>query len=207
MGEERGDGEDEIRDILSDMDAILSGMPLPSAPETASKPPQEPPAAVAPAPQPPPAPLPAPAPAPVSGLKAPDPIPDVPVPEKMGKEQIRRVAFVYLERYAQERDAFGKTLEQAANTIAKKPLFLRTVLFQVVSQENSPAEALARVRETQAVAVLALFEGMPEAKIKEYGDVFGATDIMFRVVAPGDAQKRSVAVDLVVDMMLLGHEA
>jgi hypothetical protein len=216
MGQEKSDNEDEIQDILSDMDAILSGVDLSSTIEPAPAPaPVAAPPAPKPAPAPAPAPLPVAAPratAPAAGarpsstLKAPDPIPEVPVPEKLAKDQIRRVAFIYIERYTQERDAFAKALDNAANTIAKKPLFLRTVLFQAVSQEDSPAEVLARIKEVRAVAALAILEGMSEAWVKEYGDILGASDVMFRLVAPSETQKRSVAVDIIVDMMLLGHE-
>lgn len=193
MAEEKRGDEEEIEQILSDMDAILSGAELPL-------PPQEP------APEPP-APSRPPAPPPVAALPAAEPLADVAVPEKAGKDQIRRVAFIYLARYAQERDAFGKALDQAAATISKKPLFLKTVLLQPVALEHSPADVLARLQETGAVAALALLEGMPEGRLKEYGEVLSAGGVMFRLVAPGEAQKRSLAVDIVVDMMLLPHES
>lgn len=171
-------------------------------------------------PAPAPAPLPAaptipltpkPAPAPAAAKWTPlppaDPITPVELPDKIVKNQIRRVAFLYMARYAEERNHFSKTLNQAAQAISKKPLFLRSVLFQPVAADTSVAEVLAKLKELQAVAALALFEGMDEGRLKEYTEAMAGADIMFRVVAPTDVQKRSVAVDIIVDMMLLSHEA
>jgi len=141
-----------------------------------------------------------------AGCKPPDHIPETKMPEKIGKDQIRPVAYIYLEKYAGERDAFIKLLEQTAQTVSKKPLFLRRVLYQPIAEECSPKEVLERVAQAKAVAVLGILEGLSEGKLRELGEAFGGAGIMFRVVNPLDAGKKSVAVDIIVDAMLLPHE-
>ncbi|MBI5242028.1 MAG: hypothetical protein HY926_16260 [Elusimicrobia bacterium] len=193
--------------------------PAPPAQPAATKPPLEldlggakavpapvPPAAFAP----PPAPMPAPA-APArpvqKGTPPPDPLPDIPAPDKLGKDQIRRVAFIYLVKYEAERDALAKLLDQTAQTVPKKPLFLRRVLYQPVTEESSAAELLARIQQAKAVAVLGIVEGISEPRLREWTEALAGAGLIFRVIGPLEAGKRSVAIEVVVDAILLPPEA
>jgi hypothetical protein len=193
-----------------------AAVPPPAAPAPKPPAPAAPPPA-APAPEPPaptaaPAPVAAPPPAvparPVQkGAPPPDALPDIPAPDKITKDQIRRVAFIYLGKYEAERDAFAKLLDQTAQTVPKKPLFLRRVLYQPVTEEFGSAELLARAQQAKAAAVLGIVEGISEARLREWTEAFSGAGLMFRVIGPLDAGKKSVAIDIVVDAMLLACEA
>ena len=135
------------------------------------------------------------------------PLPEVPTPDKLGKDQVRRVAFLYLGKYEAERDALAKLLAQTAQTVPKKPLFLRRVLYQAVTEDCEAKEVLARVLQAKAVAALGIVEGISEARLREWGEALAGGGVMFRSVAPLDAGKKSVAIDIVVDVMLLPPEA
>ena len=155
----------------------------------------------------PPSPPAAPAPPARQVLPPADALPAGAAPEKLGKDQIRRVAFLYLAKYAAERDALAKMLDQTAQTVPKKPLFLRRVLYQPVTEDGEVKEALARALQAKAVVALGIVEGLSEAKLRDLAETFAAGDVIFRTVAPLDAGKKSVAIDIVVDVMLLPSEA
>lgn len=230
MPEDPGLMEDaEIQEILADLDHILSDAPefaqsppvgaesastvatavlapplamrAPPAPASAPKPVE---AAALPAPAP--APKPAQAAVPPSGGEAVQPEADG-IPEEASKSQIRRVAILYLSQHAGLREQFLEFLDQTALTFGKKPLYLRKVLREALTPETDPKAILAKAQEAQAVAVLGMLEGLPEKKISELGSVLSGCGILFRDVAPADAQKRSVAADIMVDLMLLRSEA
>lgn len=141
------------------------------------------------------------------GPQLPDALPDIPTPEKLGKDQIRRVAFIYLGKFEAERDAFAKLLDQTAQTVPKKPLFLRRVLYQPINEDFPAAELLACVQKAKAVAVLGIVEGISESRLREWTEAFSGAGLMFRVIGPLDAGKKSVSIDIVVDAMLLPCEA
>jgi hypothetical protein len=199
---------------------IELSMPSPAAPPKPAAAPPPPPPAPAPAPKavepPKPAPVPAPAPppakpaaAPVSaapGLRPAAPLGEDGLPDKTPKAQIRRVAYLYLDKFDKERDLFAAFLMTTAQTVSKKPLFLRKVLFQPVGNETDVTALTARVMETKAVAVMGIVDGLSEAKLKDVTDALGNAGLMFRVIPPGEVQKRAVAVDIIVDMMLLSSE-
>jgi hypothetical protein len=168
----------------------------PSAPKPASALPPPSPAAAAPAPRPA-----------QRGLAPAAALPDIPEPEKLGKDQIRRVAYLYLGKYEAERDALAKLLDQTAQTVPKKPLFLRRVLYQALTEDYDGRELLARVLQSKAVAALGIVDGLSEARLRELSELLGGGGVMFRSVAPLDAAKKSVAIDVVVDVMLLPAEA
>ncbi|MFA6003590.1 MAG: hypothetical protein WC881_05930, partial [Elusimicrobiota bacterium] len=148
------------------------------------------------------APAPAPAPAPASaplpgGCKPPDPIPEGAASDKFGKDQIRRCAFFYLGKYVAERDTLVKMLETTAQTVSKKPLFLRRVLYQQVTEDSDVKELVNRARAAKAVTILGLLEGLPDNKIHEILEACNAAGIMFRNVSRLEVEKKSVAVDVV----------
>ena len=64
-----------------------------------------------------------------------------------------------------------------------------------------------KARDAKAVAVLAVVDGWPPAKVEGLSEARARGGILFRAVAPADVQKKSTAVDVIVDMMLLGGEA
>jgi len=144
---------------------------------------------------------------PQRGLPPADALPDVPTPEKVGKDQIRRVAFLYLGKFEAERDALAKSLDQTAQTVPKKPLFLRRVLYQAIAEDCGGKEILARVLQAKAVAALGIVDGLSETRLRELSEALSGGGVMFRSVAPLDAGKKSVAIDIVVDVMLLPPEA
>jgi len=149
----------------------------------------------------------APARLPPRGFPPPDALPEIPIPEKLGKDQVRRVAFIYLGKYEAERDALAKLLDQTAQTVPKKPLFLRRVIYQPVTEDCGGKELLGRLQQAKAVALLGIVEGISEPKLREWGEALAGGGVMFRSVAPLDAGKKSVAIDIVVDVMLLAPEA
>ena len=76
-----------------------------------------------------------------------------------------------------------------------------------LSASSDPAAVFEKARDAKAVAVLAVVEGWPPAKIEGLSDACARGGLLFRAVAPADVQKKSTAVDVIVDMMLLGGEA
>ncbi len=129
------------------------------------------------------------------------------IPASTPKDQIRRVAYVYTFSCAEARAGFATFLSQAARTISKKPIFLRQVMAAELSAASDPFAVFEKARDVKAVAVLAVVEGWPPAKIEGLSEACARGGILFRTVAPGDVQKKSTAVDVIVDMMLLSGEA
>ena len=132
--------------------------------------------------------------------KAPEPPPEAP------KEQIRRVAYIYTSSCAEVKTGFAAFLSQAARTISKKPLFLREVLSLEVAASTDPNSVVTKAQQVKAVAILAVVEDWPSAKVDDLSDACSRANLQFRAVAPADAQKKSTAVDVIVDMMLLPGE-
>ncbi|HXT01787.1 MAG TPA: hypothetical protein VN915_14020 [Elusimicrobiota bacterium] len=188
--------------------------PKPVEAPKAAEPPK--PAAAPPKPVEPPKPA-----APASAAAAPAPAPAAPtppaaavpaaapedIPPNTPKDQIRRVAYVYTFACAEARAGFAAYLSQAARTISKKPIFLRSVMSAELSPSSDPAAVFEKARDAKAVAVLAVVEGWPPAKIEGLSEACARGGLMFRSVAPADVQKKSTAVDVIVDMMLLSGEA
>lgn len=195
--------------------------PAPADSPKANQPPPPPPAAVAPAPAPvkpaeapkapeaPKAAEPAKAPEPAKAAepakavefpKAAEPPPEAP------KEQIRRVAYIYTSSCAEVKTGFAAFLSQAARTISKKPLYLREVLSLEVAASTDPNSVVTKAQQAKAVAILAVVEDWPSAKVDDLSDACSRANLQFRAVVPADAQKKSTAVDVIVDMMLLPGE-
>jgi len=129
------------------------------------------------------------------------------IPAATPKDQIRRVAYVYTFAGNEARLALGAFLSQAARTISKKPLFLRQVLALEVGAQSDPEAVYQKAREAKAVAVLAVVEGWPAAKVDALSEACSRGAMLFRSIPPGDVQKKSTAVDVIVDMMLLPGES
>ncbi len=157
--------------------------PEPAAPPSTSEPPKaaEPPKPAAPAPE--------------------------DIPATASKDQIRRVAYVYTFACVESRASFAAFLSQAARTISKKPLYLRQVMASEVTAGSDPLAVFEKARDAKAAAVLAVVDGWPPAKIDALGEACARGGLLFRAVSPADVQKKSTAVDVIVDMMLLSGEA
>jgi len=202
---------------LPDQKSIeLFATPAPAEPVKAPEPEAAAPVAASqpvvpePKPTPPPAAAP-PAPAPAPTAAAPAEPADASKPgefdPKTPKEQIRRVAYAYTAPSAEVKLAFAAFLSQAARTISKKPLFLREVMAIEVGAASDANAVVQKALQAKAASVLAVVEGWPLAKIDELSDACARANLLFRSVASADAQKKSTAVDIIVDMMLLPGEA
>ena len=198
--------------------------PKAAAPAPVDSPKANPPVVPPPAPAaivPPPAPaavVPSPAPAAVVPPPAPAaPKPAVPaaaapaapgdIPADAPKEQIRRVAYIHTSTCAEVKTAFAAFLSQASRTISKKPLFLREVMSQEVAASSDVNAVLQKALQAKAVVILAVIEDWPTAKADELSEACARANMQFRAVLPADAQKKSTAVDIIVDMMLLSGES
>ena len=144
----------------------------------------------------------APAPAAASGKRYADTITDA-----TPKEQIRRVALVYTDKTGEACDLFVSFLDQSALTISKKPLFLRKVAVAVYVVADDANAVAKTIKGAGAVAVLALLDGLAEVKVKELDEACLAEGLSFRLIENAEVQKRSVAVDIMVDFMLLAGDA
>lgn len=128
------------------------------------------------------------------------------LPADAPKDQIRRVAYVHTFACAEAQKGLVAFLSSAARTISKKPLFLRAVLSHEVGNSSDPNAILEKAKQVKAVAILAVIEGWPPAKTDELSEACSRAGLLFRLVASADAQKKSTAVDIIVDMMLLSGE-
>jgi len=177
---------------------------LPAVPPPAPAAPPPPPAAPPPpkpvAAAPAPAPVPAPVAAPAEAAKVEELPPGTP------KEQIRRVAYIFTSSSSEVKVAFAAFLSQAARTISKKPLFLREVLAHEVAAASDPNALVQKALQLKASAILAVVEGWPSAKIDELSEACARANLLFRSIVAADAQKKSTAVDIIIDMMLLPGE-
>lgn len=161
-------------------------------------------------PPPPPAPAPAAPAAPVVAAKPGDPAAPPPlaaIPADAPKEQMRRVAYAHTATCVEAEATLNAFLAHAARSISKKPLFLRSVLSLEVGAASDPRTVHEKAKAAQAVALLVVVDGWPDPKINDLSDACAASGMLFRAVAPGDVQKKSTAVDIIVDMMLLPGEA
>ena len=117
------------------------------------------------------------------------------------------MAYIHTFSCAEAKAGFSVFLSHAARTISKKPIFLREVISLEVSNSSDPNAVFEKVRQAKAVALLAVTEGWPQAKVEELSEVCTRGAILFRAVSPGDVQKKATAVDVIVDMMLLPGES
>lgn len=112
------------------------------------------------------------------------------------------MAFLHTPNFLKQRDLFIKFLSQTLTT-SKKPMYFRKVLVQEIAVDFDHAALLERIRASGAVAVLGVMDDVPEAKAKELSDALLTANLMFRAVPSSEVQKKLVALDLMVEMMLL----
>ena len=99
--------------------------------------------------------------------------------------------------------------------------FLRTTLLHSSGQSISGDYLIKPVKEDpqaygsaytyarrySLAAVLGIVEGLSDKKLRELSEALSGGGVMFRPVAPLDAARKSLAIDIVVDIMLLPPEA
>jgi hypothetical protein len=125
------------------------------------------------------------------------------IPPKTPPEQVRRIAFLYSPQQANKIASFTRFIGEVALKVSKKPIYLHKTLVAQIAPGVKPDELIKQVKGTGAVGVLALVEGLPDNLIRDIEEAFNNEEFFFRQVPPTDTAKRSAAVDLVVDMMLL----
>lgn len=185
--------------------ATPSPKPPDTLPPTGAK--AEPPKPAAPPPPAPKAPEPAAAPPPALAAAVASGGLGAPIPDKVPKDQIRRVAFLYTPAVQKECAAFALFLDQSATTVSKKPLYLRKVLVESVGPGHDSAGLAGRMTAAKAVSAIIVSDAASEAKVRDLQDQLSNAGFALHIVAPADIQKRSVAVDIIVDLMLLAGEA
>ncbi|OGR87927.1 MAG: hypothetical protein A3J74_08960 [Elusimicrobia bacterium RIFCSPHIGHO2_02_FULL_57_9] len=117
------------------------------------------------------------------------------------------MAILFSAGYRQKKDDLIGFLDQSALTISKKPLYLRKVFFEEIKSDSDAKELVAKILSAHAVVALGILEGFFDGKIRELQEAMNAGGLLFRVISPMDIQKRSMAVDILVDMLLLNPEA
>ena len=78
-----------------------------------------------------------------------------------------------------------------------------TALFTASSDPNA---VLQKALQVKASAILAIVEDWSPSKADDLSEACSRANVLFRAVLPADAQKKSTAVDIIVDMMLLPGE-
>jgi hypothetical protein len=166
-----------------------------------------------------PAAKPAPQPAPVvqapAAKPAPQPAPavqvvpkSIPVQQesedpKIPKEQVRRLAFVFCSGQQAKCAELEKFLRSTALKLSKKPLHLRCVILLEIP-EGCPVQAvLEAVQSAHAAGVVAVLSGLPEAKVHEFEEAFSQADCYFKAVSIDQVQKKTFAMDMMLEIMLL----
>ncbi|MCX5788107.1 MAG: hypothetical protein NTX64_06300 [Elusimicrobia bacterium] len=78
---------------------------------------------------------------------------------------------------------------------------------RVIQGLEDPAALIAAVRQAEGIAAVVMLEPLPAAWAETLAQAFEKEGIFLRVVASEDAKKRSAAVDLLVELMLLSGQA
>jgi len=120
-------------------------------------------------------------------------------------EQIRAMAIYYSAGEKKAFDDFVTFFSDMAQKVSKKPLYVDVVMASEWSSGLDAKTALDKAKAAGAVAVLCLFNPSDlEAAGGDLEQAASKQDYFLRVVPLADAMKRSAAVDLVVDLMLVG---
>ncbi|MBI4054553.1 MAG: hypothetical protein HY402_00310 [Elusimicrobia bacterium] len=227
---EKGDKPgDEIESILSDLNAILSGVPPPESPPTSSpaeKVPETPPPAPAPAPATGAAPggpiapqagpqgrvepaLPDRSRVPQPAASATEPVVgEVPPPPGVAnaaspQEQVRRVAFFHPADLSEPFAQFLALLTEVSSRVSKKPISIEKVATFVFPGDLSAEAVSSRVGSLGAEALIGIFTDSTERESSELEAAVSERGILFRSFSAEAATRRSTVVDLVVDLLLL----
>ncbi|MBI4052072.1 MAG: hypothetical protein HY400_06165, partial [Elusimicrobia bacterium] len=121
------------------------------------------------------------------------------------RDQLRKVAFLYHPSQKNLFQEFAKLLDQVAQKTSRKPLFLERVFEAEFVAEAFLDPFIQKAKNDQAVSLILLGD-YPESKVGEWETACGKMGLGLKWVTPGGAVKRSTAVDLVVDLMLMKQE-
>ena len=116
------------------------------------------------------------------------------------------MAYLYTFACAEAQKTFSAFLSQVARTVSKKPLFLREMMCAEVAGASDPDALYEQAAKLRVVAVLAIIEGWPPQRVDAISEACSRAGMLFRSIPPADVQKKSAAVDIIVDMMLLSGE-
>ncbi|MBI4346798.1 MAG: hypothetical protein HY553_08075, partial [Elusimicrobia bacterium] len=125
------------------------------------------------------------------------------IPDNTPPDQIRRIAFLFAGTHKAKMTEFITFLDTVAVKVSKKPMYVERPLLCSVSTADDPKRIIDRAKESGAKGAIAILDGLPDGWIRELDEAASEQDFFFRVVAAGDVAKRSAAVELLVDMMLL----
>ncbi|MFH1725500.1 MAG: hypothetical protein ABII00_12895 [Elusimicrobiota bacterium] len=126
-----------------------------------------------------------------------------PIPDKTPAEQIRRIAFLYDPGHETVYVKFSQFLSEVAAKVSKKPLYLHKAVVAGLTRAMDTQELLGHFKKTGAVGVFLLVEGVNKAQILDIEKTCEDEDIFFAQIAPEEVDKRTRAIDLVVDLMLM----
>lgn len=126
-----------------------------------------------------------------------------PIPDKTPKEQIRRLAFLAANGRREPLDKFAKFLTGVAATVSKRPIFIHKAALIICAPSANASEILEPVQKSGAAGLIILLEGFPAPLIEQLEKVCEANDIFLCKLASEDAAKRTAAIDIVVDLMLI----
>ncbi|TBR24106.1 hypothetical protein EPO15_04700 [bacterium] len=90
-----------------------------------------------------------------------------------------------------------------AATVSKRPVYLHKSALALCDGPVSASEVLALFQKANAAGILLLSEGLPPGLADQLEKVCEDQEIFCRRVSPEEAVKRTAAIDLVIDMMLL----
>lgn len=126
-----------------------------------------------------------------------------PIPEKTPKEQVRRVAYLCSAQQAARFAKCEQFIFQVAQKVSKKPIHVHTAVVIQIAAGMDSQQIVATVKKSGAAGALALIEGLGDAQTRDIEETFDNEDVFYRVIPSADVGKRTMAIDLVVDMMLL----
>lgn len=127
-------------------------------------------------------------------------------PAAAPKEQIRRIAYAYTFACSEARNSLAASLSHIAGAILKKPLYLRQVMSSEVDAGSDPLAVFEMARDAKAVAVFAVVEGWPSAKVGALSEVCARGGLLFRAISSAEVQKQSSLVDVILGLTHLSGE-
>jgi len=129
-----------------------------------------------------------------------------PIPEQVPKDQIRRVGLLCHPSKKGMLQDFVKFLDPFTRKALKKPIYLRRVLVEEISERSDAKAILERARQAGAVGLLAVVSGLTEARMREFEQEFAQGGLFYQEVPPGEALKGSFALDISMALSLLQPE-
>ena len=141
----------------------------------------------------------APAPAPSGDVQ----IDPEPIPKKTPEGQIRRIAYIYSESQKASMEKLIEFLNSVAGTVSKKPLYLHKSVVAVIKPTTRPTDLLGHLKKTKTVGVIAILEGLSYDQAADIEGLCDDEDISYRKFSPDEVGKRTSAIELLLELMLL----